>query len=83
MEKHLATDPELSAAIDAVYAEIGETMVEAQEDYHRRHMVESLTVLTIYDPKTAAELIRPIRKAIAGRKSAHTTSCKTASPIIA
>lgn len=67
MRRHLATDPELGAAIDAVYSKIGDRLAERQEEYHRRHMVESLCCLTVYDPQTAAELIRPIRARIIGK----------------
>lgn len=67
LEKHLATDPELSAAIDAVYEQVGAGMAEAAEEYHRRHMTASMGILTVYDPRTAHDLIRPIRKAIHGK----------------
>lgn len=59
IEAQLASDPELSAGIDAVYAALEDRM--SVEEFHRRHMTQSLGILTVTNPATARRIVKPLR----------------------
>jgi len=65
IEAQLATDPELSAGLDAVYEALEGRMTV--EEYHQRHMTGSLGVLTVYDKTTARNLVKPHRAKLLNR----------------
>ena len=61
-------DPEVSAAIDAVYNELEQDgMLETVEEYHNRHMTSSLGVVTVSSRADARRLIKPFRQQLLGK----------------
>ena len=53
------SDPELLAAIDAVYEQL--EGVPYVEDYHARHMTQSLGILTVCSAYEARKIVKPLR----------------------
>ena len=64
IERAREQDPEVGAAIDAVYAELGDSMTKSLEDYHARYMTPSMCVLTVLSKGDARRIVKPIRGAI-------------------